>query len=348
MRYPLNRGKDFDDSLLAWMNAFVRYKLTTLSNRQASQEILSVIAALKVGAKSIDELRALAKKARTLGLLGINTYANPIFKLYDYLASLGMGKMEDIGEEDLVDFITFATASLAPASKKNYRIALLNFFSYVEKNNADSDGRAHIYDFRLNIAAARPAQKLPTYMKREEMQRFLKAIDEYPFSQKVAARNRLLVKILLFTGLRVSEILNLKKKDISYENGRYIFHIVGKGGKERIALISTATLKADMDGYLEACGTHNALLFSNAKGKVLSQSYVHKQIHALLSYAGIQKDKLGAHMLRHSFATLLYNERHDLVLVQEALGHASLNTSRIYTHFDTQRLADVVDVIDGL
>ena len=82
----------------------------------------------------------------------------------------------------------------------------------------------------------------------------------------------------------------------------------------------------------------DTLLFVNKKGTPLTQSYVSRIVEQLLFRAGIRKQKNGAHMLRHTFATLLYKKQKDLVLVQEALGHANLNTSRIYTHFDNDKL----------
>lgn len=67
-------------------------------------------------------------------------------------------------------------------------------------------------------------------------------------------------------------------------------------------------------------------------------------VENILITAGIRKEKNGAHMLRHSFATLLYQKHHDLILVQEALGHADINTSRIYTHFDKEKLKRTMDI----
>jgi integrase/recombinase XerD len=80
----------------------------------------------------------------------------------------------------------------------------------------------------------------------------------------------------------------------------------------------------------------------------MTQAYVSRIVEQVLFQAGIRKAKNGAHMLRHTFATLLYRKRKDIVLVQEALGHASLNTSRIYTHFDNQRLKEAASVAGDL
>ena len=71
-------------------------------------------------------------------------------------------------------------------------------------------------------------------------------------------------------------------------------------------------------------------------------------VENILRSCGIKKEKNGAHMLRHTFATLLYNKSKDLVLVQETLGHASLDTSRIYTHFDKDKLHKAASIMDDL
>lgn len=81
---------------------------------------------------------------------------------------------------------------------------------------------------------------------------------------------------------------------------------------------------------------------------MMTQAYVSRIVEQVLFQAGIRKAKNGAHMLRHTFATLLYRKRKDIVLVQEALGHASLNTSRIYTHFDNDRLKEAATVASEL
>lgn len=355
MKYPLDCKATFQETLLFWTTRFIRSKLTSLSNHQVKDKniILNVLSALS-GEKiyQIEKLEALCKEARKAGLIGINTYATPLFKLYTFLIQSKLSKMADIDEELLSDFLSVETSSLSNASKKNYRIALIGFFGYIDKQN-ETQGTSHVYDITLKINAlkGKSGQKLPAFLNEDELEKFLIAIDEAPFGYKIASRDKLILKLIVYTGIRVSEALNLRKKDIIPSQDYYLIQIRGKGNKPRVVMIRQSHIQNLLSTWLEqriSLSPKDDLLFCNAKGKALTQSYIYKSVENILMQAGIRKEKNGAHMLRHSFATLLYQKKHDLVMVQEALGHADLNTSRIYTHFDKERLREVANVMDEI
>jgi integrase/recombinase XerD len=182
-------------------------------------------------------------------------------------------------------------------------------------------------------------------MNKSEIDRFLSAIDDFEFSENIAYRNRLILKIIIYTGIRVSEILNLKLKDMFKEDNVYVLQIKGKGNKPRIVMIKSSIIEDELKHWLEMRVCNSDLLVCNKAGNRLTQAYVSRIVENILISAGIRKEKNGAHMLRHSFATLLYQKHHDLILVQEALGHADINTSRIYTHFDKERLKATIDLM---
>lgn len=350
MRYPLDFHNNFNKTMLFWMERFVKLKLTTLSNRnvQDKTEFNAIIQHLNKGVQNIDELKSLCKEARQCGLIGINTYINPLEKLYEQLVSLGFASMKEIDEETLIDFLATYTSGLSDATKKNYRMAVLSLFKYIDKQNEDDDGKSHVYRIELKNFAGlggSKGQKLPTYMHDEEIERFLNAIENTPFKDYAQAKNRLLIKTILYTGMRVSEALDIQIKDIVQEDGFHIFRISGKGNKQRIAMIKSHYIQKDLNEWLEYKPS-TPLLFCSRTGKRLSQPYVSYIMDKILLQAGIRKEKNGAHMLRHTFATRLYQKNHDLILVQEALGHADLNTSRIYTHFDKERLKAATSVMD--
>ena len=109
-------------------------------------------------------------------------------------------------------------------------------------------------------------------------------------------------------------------------------------------MIKEKIIKSDLSHWLDNRCCEDNLLLCNQKGKKLTQAYISRLVEQILLSAGLRKEKNGAHMLRHTFATLLYQNSKDLILVQESLGHADINTSRIYTHFDTSRLNKTTDI----
>ncbi|AXX89783.1 integrase [Arcobacter suis] len=349
MRYELDFNNTFEKTLLFWIERFIRNKLTTLSNRQVNdkQMLATIIQSLVKGTKSIDELSIIVKEARNIGLAGINTYFNPLFKLYNFTLNLGLASMKEIDEELLSDFLASETSALSDASKKNHRIALLALFSYIDKQNENEDGTSYLFKIELKNwggLSGKSGTKLPSFMNKSEIDKFLNAIDTFEFTDNIAYRNRLILKIIIYTGVRVSEILNLKMKDIFKEDNVYLLQIKGKGNKPRVVMIKSSIIENDLKYWLDMRICNSDLLVCNQKGERLTQAYVSRIVENILISAGIRKEKNGAHMLRHSFATLLYAKHHDLILVQEALGHADINTSRIYTHFDKDRLYKTTEI----
>lgn len=350
MRYPLDCESNFEDTLLFWLERFIRYKLTTLSNRNVSdKEILgNILKTLIKGTGSIEELKKLCKEVRNIGMNGINTYINPLEKLYKYLNNLGFASMKEIDEEILSDFLATETSGLSDASKKNHRIALMAFFGYIDKQNEDKDHNYYRFGIELKNwggLSGKSGTKLPSYLTKNEIDKFLEGIDSYDYSDKVGDRNRLIIKIILFTGIRISEALTLKEKDIHKEDDVYIIQVRGKGNKPRTVMIKQNIIDSHLKNYNDIKNCNDGLLVSNQKGNVLTQAYISRQVEHILLSVGIRKDKNGRHMLRHSFATLLYQKHKDLILVQEVLGHSDINTSRIYTHFDKDKLRNTIDII---
>jgi integrase/recombinase XerD len=351
MKYQIDIKESPDKSMLFWITKYIKYKLTSLSNRQVkdSEALFEILEKLNK-IDSIEELKAVAKKARNIGLIGINTYFKPLEKLYSYIEKKRLASLKEIDEELIIDFLTSSTAALSDATKKNYRTSMINFFKYIEKHN-EENGNAHLFNIELkNWAGLRGKSgvKLPTYLSEEEIKRFIDAIDTYPFRSDVAHRNRLIIKLILYTGIRVSEAINLKLKDFMPQEDIYLIKITGKGNKARVVMIKKKHIKKELDEWLKIRQCKDNLIFCNKKGTPLTQAYISRMVEKILISCGIRKEKNGAHMLRHTFATLLYNKSKDLVLVQEALGHASLDTSRIYTHFDKERLQKAANIMDNI
>ena len=351
MKFPLDCKDSFDSSFIFWLTRYVKFKLSSLSNKELRdpKALASVNFALSREIKNIEQLDGLVKSARNAGLTGINTYFNPLKKIYETMKFYELSSLKQIDEELLSEILASTTGGLSDASKKNYRISVINFFAFLDKQN-EEDGKAHVFDINLKNwggVSGNKGQKLPEFMGEEEVKKFLEAIEESDFKQN-SNRNKLIIKVIIFTGIRVSEALNLKKKDITEDGDLFIIRIRGKGNKYRIVMIKRHLIEDHLNAIAINYINKEGYLFINKKGTRLTQAYVSRIVEQILFKAGIRKEKNGAHMLRHTFATMLYKKQKDLVLVQEALGHASLNTSRIYTHFDSDKLKLAAKVAEDL
>lgn len=341
MKYKLDHKSDFKSSAIFWLSRYIKYKLSSLSNKELKdpKALNSVNFALTKGVKTLDELDGLVKQARNAGITGINTYFNPLKKIFETIFFYELDSLKQIDEEFLSEVLASVTGGLSDATKKNYRIATLNFFSFLDKQN-EENGVSHNFGIELKNwggVSGAMGTKLPEFMSEDELKEFLEAVEESDF-KKNTNRNKLVIKVIIFTGIRVSEALNLKFRDISQEGDIYIIRIRGKGNKYRIVMIKKHLIESHLNALETNYENKEGFVFINSKGRPLTQAYVSRIVEQILFKAGIRKAKNGAHMLRHTFATMLYKKHKDLVLVQEALGHASLNTSRIYTHFNSDKL----------
>ena len=177
---------------------------------------------------------------------------------------------------------------------------------------------------------------LPKFLNKNELDKLFEVcIDDTSINQ----RDTLIIELLYATGLRVSELVNIKIKDIDI-NDKTI-KVLGKGSKERIVIYNNHTkdalLKYLNDGYKEFNKKKSDFLILNKNGSKLSERYVRVIINNLVRRAGLNI-KVSPHTIRHTFATDLLEEGADLVTVKELLGHESLNTTSIYTHITNEQI----------
>jgi len=151
-------------------------------------------------------------------------------------------------------------------------------------------------------------------------------------------RDRLIIEMLYATGVRVSELVNIKINDIDFNNKRII--VCGKGNKERIVYYGDYAEEVLYE-YLDS-REHNKenYLFVNNRNDKLTERGVRYIIERIMSDLSI-KTHVTPHVLRHTFATNMLNNGCDIKVVQELLGHSSLKTTEVYTHVTNERLKEV-------
>ncbi len=214
--------------------------------------------------------------------------------------------------------------------------ALRTFYAFLyDKNIVDKN----VFEY---ITLPKKEKRLPKYLSNDDIDEIFKIID---ISTPLGIRNRLILELLYGSGLRVSELCNIKLSDIDFSNKS--IRIIGKGKKERIVYYGEPC-KRIIDLYLN--GTRNEILGKNKNeyliignkksNKSLSVRSVELILNNIIESTSLNK-KASPHTLRHTFATHLLNDGCDILIVKELLGHSSLDTTGIYTHISNERLRKV-------
>ena len=211
------------------------------------------------------------------------------------------------------------------------------FYSFLEYEEIITENPAELID------SPKLGRKLPDVLNIFEIEKLLESID---MSTPEGGRNRAMLEVLYSSGLRVSELINLKMNQVYFDIG--FLRVLGKGNKERLVPIGKSAMKY-LHIYIEEIRCHVKIqpgfenfVFLNRRGKNLSRVMVFTIIKNLVKITGIEK-QVSPHTFRHSFATHLVEGGADLRAVQEMLGHESITTTEIYTHLDREYLKQIIE-----
>ena len=261
----------------------------------------------------------------------INQFKKFLKDQYDYL----LNDVEKVSPAIIREYLsTMIISGISRRSVARKLSALRSFFKYlfrqgdIQKTPTD------------NINAPKLNKPLPKFLTIKEIDQLVNAIDTETF---IGKRIYALIEVLYSTGMRVSEVVNLKHDQIQWREG--IVRVIGKGNKERLVMLGSAALSMLKNYIGDADYDRKSsveYIFRNKFGKKLNVKTVQTDINTLAKIAGINRD-VTPHVLRHSFATHMLDAGADLRSVQELLGHASLSTTQIYTHITPDRLKKAYD-----
>jgi integrase/recombinase XerD len=270
--------------------------------------------------------------------LAVNTrraYSQDLTKLFLYFQS-GKIPWKTAKEDDLIKFIHLqsksglssrSVARLISSVKAFYRYLVLD--GMLKKSPAD------------NLSSPKLWFSLPKFLKVQEVEQLLA---QPKTREKRGLRDRAMLELLYATGLRVSELIKLRKDDVNLEDGFLLCR--GKGGKERLVPLGKSAADV-VERYLlqsrpKLSKTESEYLFVTARGGPYTRQGFWKMLKKYALQAGLDRE-LSPHVLRHSFATHMLERGADLRSVQLMLGHSQITTTQIYTHVTRKRLRRVYD-----
>ncbi len=268
----------------------------------------------------------------------IKSYIGDVEKLHSYLIhQYGSYSIEKITTKQLLNFLVYiAEMGLSSTTQARILSGIKSWFKFFNYNDIMETNPAEL------LETPRLMRKLPVVLSVEEINSMVVQID---LSTETGQRNRAIIEMLYGSGLRVSELVNLKLSNFYFEQ-QYV-RVIGKGNSERLVPASTESIK-QVKLYVDYNRKQIPIkrgnedyVFLNRRGQHLTREMVFVIIKNLAFMAGIKK-KISPHTFRHTFATHLVENGADLRIVQEMLGHKSILTTEIYTHIDNQYLRQAI------
>ena len=237
----------------------------------------------------------------------------------------------NIKEDNINKYISYLFKTKLKSSSVNRKISSIkSFYLFLIKKNIVNTSPIS------EVISPKQEKYLPSSMSEDEVDKLLNSPDS---NIKIEKRDKAMIEMLYATGMRISELVNLKMTDVDMQ--RCVVKVLGKGSKERLIPFGEQAYEA-LNNYLSDRDKSSSkeVFLSNRRTKISRVAFWHRIKHYIVREN--LKQTISPHTLRHAFATHLLNRGADLRSVQLLLGHSDLSTTQIYTHIAKQRLSDVL------
>ena len=266
----------------------------------------------------------------------LTSYEADISDFFEYLKHrFGDISLKDIDHNFIRSWLAELKNNRLTTKSINRKISSLkSFFKYhLRTGTIDATPMSKVISPKIS-------KRLPVFVQEDDTRKLVQALDQSTEDWKTL-NAKMLITIFYVTGMRLSELIGLKEKQIDF--GRSQIKVLGKGNKERVIPVSKAII--EMIRYYQELKKKNfenteGVLLVTEKGKKLYPKYAYLLVNKILGGAG-SLDKKSPHVLRHTFATHLMNNGADLNAVKELLGHSSLASTQIYTHNTIEKLKNI-------
>ena len=260
----------------------------------------------------------------------VKAYEADISSFFQWLDNEDL-KYKNLQEDHINQYISFLFQRKMRSSSVNRKISSIkSFYIFLVKRN-------FVKNSPLNdLVTPKQEKYLPESMSEAEVDKLLNSPD---VANKIENRDKAMIEMLYATGMRISELVNLKMTDVDMK--RCVVKVFGKGSKERLVPFGETALDSLRSYLNEREQSSSKEIFLSNRGKKMTRVAFWQRVKIYLIRENL-KNSISPHTLRHAFATHLLNRGADLRSVQLLLGHSDLSTTQIYTHIAKQRLSDVL------
>ncbi|MGB3779209.1 MAG: site-specific tyrosine recombinase XerD [Tunicatimonas sp.] len=287
----------------------------------------------------LEDFRDYLEQERSLAKNSLMAYLSDVDKLQQYADVANWEQSpRELTQSDLLKFIAYIyDLGMSAPSQARILVGVKAFYKFLLYRDLIDDNPSVL------IEGPKIDQKLPDVLSYQEIEQILSAID---LSTAEGVRNRAIIETLYSSGMRVTELTELRLSNLYADIG--FLRVLGKGGKERIVPVGRDALKyikmytQHVRNLLEVQLGNEDYVFLNRRGTKLSRVMIFNIVKDATARAGVEKN-VSPHTFRHSFALHLVEGGANLRAVQDMLGHVSITTTEIYTHLDRDYLRQVID-----
>lgn len=262
----------------------------------------------------------------------ILAYSGDLEQFYSYLqTTYEIKKLSDINHTVIRSWVVeLMEQKISPRSVNRKITTLKTFYKYLLRQGTVTENPM------LKIMSPKTSKRLPVFVEKDNMNTL---IDTIAFGEDLeGVRNKLIIELFYATGIRLSELINLKLVNVDLESCQ--IKVLGKRNKERIIPFNNEIKNSIQDYMDKKPGLPGEFLFQLKSGKKMYEKFVYRIVNEYLSMI-TTVDKKSPHVLRHTFATHMLNNGADLNAIKELLGHANLAATQVYTHNTVEKLKNI-------
>lgn len=347
-KYNLECFNNVKEDLLYWIKLYLyqqSFKLTKRMVENKNEAILLDSINQIPYCKDIESLRVIANTFNRINFNIFYSYFFVLKELYKFIYVKNISSIKEINDEILIEFLSFKS-NYSNATKQTFRKRLIHFFRFISKYNSQS----YLFDININVSSITLSNsKLPRYLPKESLMKLIRYVKSIKMDNFYNAREALILKIFVLSGIRKCELRFLEMKNITLLNDSYIIEVLGKCNKYRKVCIAKEAIKQELESYLyfrdkvrkPLTREDKDYLFINTKHNQMSDTQIYAIVKNVLKKNNLlARFKNGTHLLRHSYATFLYQQSKDILLLQQLLGHSSIETTKIYTHLNNEAIIE--------
>ena len=269
---------------------------------------------------------------KRLSIHTVLAYSGDLTQFFDYVqTTYQITNLSDLNHTVIRSWVVeLMENKISPRSVNRKITTLKTFYKYLLRQGIVTENPM------LKIISPKTSKRLPVFVEKDNMDALM---DKIEFGEDVEGiRNKLIIELFYATGIRLSELINLKQANVDLEACQ--IKVLGKRNKERIIPFGNE-IKNSIQKYMDAKpGLPGEFLFQMTSGKKMYEKFVYRLVNEYLSMV-TTVDKRSPHILRHTFATHMLNNGADLNAIKELLGHANLSATQVYTHNTVEKLKNI-------